>query len=41
MVIEIARTCRTLPELENKVAKMYGKGAVQYTVYLPARAEQA
>jgi P63C domain len=40
MVIGIARTCRTLAELKDKMAEMYGKVPVQYTLYLPGRAER-
>jgi hypothetical protein len=40
MVIGIARTCRTMTELKDKMAEMYGKVTVQYTLYLPGRAER-
>jgi hypothetical protein len=40
MVIGIARTCRTMPELQDKMAEMYRKIPVQYTLYLPGRAER-
>jgi hypothetical protein len=40
MVIGIAKTCRTMPELKDKMAEMYGKIPVQYTLYLPGRAER-
>jgi len=40
MVIGIAKTCRTMPELKEKMAQMYGKIPVQYTMYLPGRSEQ-
>jgi hypothetical protein len=35
MLIGIARTCQDMWELRNKMAEMYGKAPVQYTLYLP------
>ena len=35
MVIGIAKTRHTMPELKDKMAEMYGKIPVQYTLYLP------
>ena len=40
MVIGIARTCQSMSELKDKMAEMYGKIPVQYTLYLPGRAER-
>jgi hypothetical protein len=40
MVIGIAKTCRTMPDLKDKMAEMYGKVPVQYTLYLSGRAER-
>lgn len=36
MVIGIAKTCTTMKELRDKMAQMYGRVPVQYTLYLPA-----
>lgn len=36
MVIGIAKTCTTMKELRDKMAAMYGRVPVQYTLYLPA-----
>jgi hypothetical protein len=33
MVIGIAKTCRSMPELKDKMAEMYGKVLVRYTVF--------
>jgi hypothetical protein len=35
MVIGIAKTCSSMIELKDKMAQMYGKVPVQYTMYLP------
>jgi P63C domain len=35
MLIGIARTCRDIRELKDKMAEMYGRVPVQYTLYLP------
>lgn len=37
MVIGIAKTCRSMQELKAKMAEMYGRVPVQYTLYLPGR----
>lgn len=34
-VIGIASTCDTMPELKQKMAQLYGRTPVQYTLYLP------
>lgn len=34
-IIGMAKTCRTMPELRQKVAEHYGTKAVQFTLYLP------
>jgi len=36
MVIGIAKTCQTMKELRDKMAQMYGRVPVQFTLYLPA-----
>lgn len=36
MLIGIARTCESMSELKRKMAEMFGKVAVQLTLYLPA-----
>jgi hypothetical protein len=40
MVIGIAKTCIGLRELKEKMAQMYGKHPVQYTLYLTAPAQK-
>ena len=35
MVIGIAKTCRSMPELKDKMAEMYGKVPVQYPFTYP------
>jgi P63C domain len=40
MVIGIAKTCSSMTELKNKMAEMYGKVPVQYTMYLPSETER-
>jgi hypothetical protein len=35
LVVGVAKTCRNLRELKEKLAEMFGKVAVQYTFYLP------
>ena len=35
MVIGIARTCYTMDELKLKMRQMFGKGAIQYELFLP------
>jgi hypothetical protein len=35
LLIGIAKTCRSMPELRRKMAEMFGKQAIQYTLYLP------
>ena len=37
MVIGIAKTCRSMQELKAKMAEVYGRVPVQYTLYLPGR----
>jgi len=36
MVIGIAKTCESMPELKQRMAQLYGREAVQFTMYLPA-----
>jgi hypothetical protein len=40
MVVGIAKTCRSMQELKDKMAELYGKVPVQYILYLPGRAER-
>jgi hypothetical protein len=35
VVVGIAKTCKDLPELKQKMAELYGRMPVQYTLYLP------
>jgi hypothetical protein len=39
MVIGIAKTCLSMAELKTKMAEMYGKVPVQYTMYLPSESK--
>ncbi len=41
MVIGIARTCASMSELKDKMAQMYGKHPVRYTLYLSAPGQKA
>lgn len=36
MVVGIAKTCSSMADLKDKMARMYGRVGVQYKMYLPA-----